>query len=113
MTDLGFDKTTRQSTARICDTRMALPAAAGRDRDAGCSMLFAMLLLLCAVSGFCAERSRTATTTTAERYSYLERVDTMGDGSQVLSKASRHSIAQICHTSVVLPAAAGRGSVVT
>ena len=36
-------------------TRMALPAAAGHDRGAGCSVLFALLLL------FCAERTTTAT----------------------------------------------------
>ena len=35
----------RVCTARICHTRVALPAAAGRDRDAGCSVLFALLLL--------------------------------------------------------------------
>ena len=89
---------------------MALPAAAGRDRDAGCSVLFVLLLLLCVVSGFCAERSRTVTTT-AERYLVPE--DAMGDGSQVLFKATGHSTAQICHTRMVLPAAAGLGSVVT
>ena len=44
---------------------------------------------------------------------YLVRVDAMGDGSQVPSKATRHSTAQTCHTRMVLPAAAGRGSVVT
>ena len=44
---------------------------------------------------------------------YLVRVDAMGDGSQVLSKATRHSTAQIYHTRMVLPAAPGRGSVVT
>ena len=37
----------------------------------------------------------------------------MGDGSQVPSKATRHSTAQTCHTRMVLPAVAGRGSVVT
>ena len=37
----------------------------------------------------------------------------MVDGSQVPSKATRHSTAWICHTRMVLPAAAGRGSVVT
>ena len=110
VTDLRFDKANQQRTARICHTRMALPAAAGRDRDAGCSVLFALPLLLCAVSGFCAERSRIAATT-AERY--LVRVDAMGDGFQVHSKATRHSAAQICHTRMVLPAATGRGSVVT
>ena len=89
---------------------MALSVAAGRDRDAGCSVLFALLLLLCVVSGFCAERSRIATTAT-ERY--LVRVDAMGDGSQVPSKATRHSTARICNTRMVLPAAAGRGRVVT
>ena len=37
----------------------------------------------------------------------------MGDGSHVLCKATRHSTARICHTCMVLPAAAGRGGVVT
>ena len=40
-------------------------------------------------SGFCAERSRTATTTSADKC--LVPVDAMGDESQVLSKATRHS----------------------
>ena len=110
VTDLRFDKANQQRTARICHTRMALPAAAGRDRDAGCSVLFALPLLLCAVSGFCAERSRIATTAT-ERY--LVRVDAMGDGSQVPSKATRYGTVRICHTRMVLRAAAGRGSVET
>ena len=74
-----------------------------------CSLHWRYSCVLLHVSGFCAERSRTATT--AERY--LIRVDAMGDGSQVLSKATRHSTAQICHTRMVLPAAAGLGSVVT
>ena len=43
----------------------------------------------------------------------MVRVDVMGDGSHVLSKATRHGTARICHTRMVLPAAAGRGSVVT
>jgi len=40
----------RQRTARIYHTCMALPAAAGRDWDAGCSVLFALALQLCAVT---------------------------------------------------------------
>ena len=74
-----------------------------------CSLHWRYRCVLLHVSGFCAERSRTATTT-AERY--LVRVVAMGDGSQVLSKATRHSTAQICHTRKVLPAATGRGSAV-
>ena len=54
VTDLRFDKATRQSTARTCHTRTTLPAAAGRDSSAGCSVLFALLLL------FWADQSRTA-----------------------------------------------------
>ena len=52
----------RVCTARICHTRMALPAAAGRDGHAACSVLYSLLLLFVVVSGFCAERSRTETT---------------------------------------------------
>ena len=75
-----------------------------------CSLHWRYSCVLLHVPGFCAERSRRATTT-AEIY--LVRVDAMGDGSQMLSKATRHSTAQICHTRMVFPAAAGRGSVVT
>ena len=88
---------------------MVLPAAVGRDRDAGYSVLSPLLLLFVVVSEFCAKRSRTATG--AERY--LVRVDVMVDGSQVPSKVTRHSTARICHTRMVLPAAAWRGRVVT
>ena len=106
-----MDKTTRPSTActaRICHTCMALPAAAGRDRDAGCIVLFVLLMLCVVVSGFCAERSRAETTAEIQ----LVRVDVMGHRSHVLSKATRHNTVRICHTRMVLPAAAGRGRVV-
>ena len=81
---------------------MALPATGGCDRDAGCNVLFGLLLLLCVVSGFYAERSRTATAT-AERY--LVRVDAMGDGSQVPSNATRHST-RLCTTALAAAAVA-------
>ena len=87
---------------------MALPAAAGRDRDAGCIVLFVLLMLCVVVSGFCAERSRAETTAEIQ----LVRVDVMGHRSHVLSKATRHNTVRICHTRMVLPAAAGRGRVV-
>ena len=60
VTDLRFDKATRHSTARICHTRMVLPAAAGRGivvtlQPVGCGMLCALqqqqLGLLSLVSG--------------------------------------------------------------
>ena len=98
----------RVCTARICHKRMALPAAAGRDRDAGCIVLFVLLMLCVVVSGFCAERSRAETTAEIQ----LVRVDVMGHRSHVLSKATRHNTVRICHTRMVLPAAAGRGRVV-
>ena len=59
-----------------------------------CSLHWRYSCVLLHASGFCAERSRTATTT-AERY--LVRVDAMGDGSQVakakqLDKVQRRSV---------------------
>ena len=73
---------------------MALPAAAGRDWDAGCSVLFSLALQLCAVTciylGFAPNE--------AEQQQQQVPVDAMGDESQVPSKATRHSsTAQICH----------------
>ena len=66
---------------------MALPAAAGRDWDAGCSVLFALALQLqlCAVTcmGFVPNE--------AEQQQQQVPVDAMGDESQVPSKATRHS----------------------
>ena len=49
----------------------------------------------------------------AAEYSSSREIDVMGDGSQVPFKSTRQSTARICHTRMVLPAAAGRGNVVT
>ena len=72
---------------------MALPAAAGRDWDAGCSVLFALALQLCAIAciWFFVPNE-------AEQQQQQVPVDAMGGESQVPSKATRHSsTAQICH----------------
>lgn len=102
-------ETTQQSTAHMLHT--PLSAAAGRDRGVtlqptGCNMICALLLLLlllCVVSGLSRTKQRDTW--------YL--VGVMDDGSQVPSKAARHSTAWICNTRMVLPTAAGRGSIVT
>ena len=103
-----LDSVQRLSATRAC--RCLLLLGATDMLAVACSLRWRYSCVLLHVSGLCGERSRTASTT-AERY--LVRVDAVGDGSQAPSKATRHRTAQICHTRIVLPAAAGRGSVVT
>ena len=76
---------------RVSTTRAWRPAAAGRDWGAGCSVLFALALVVCCYMhlGFVPNE--------AEQQQQQVPVDAMGDESQVPSKATRHSTAQICH----------------
>ena len=97
-------KATSRSTARICHTRMVLPAAAGRQ---GCTVvvswgqarsLHCCCCCLSSESQHCVVLSHTASS------SGREVVMWSGDRSQAPIKATSHNTARICHKRMVLPA---------